>query len=1169
MNSKFGKFFEFMVEPQWPGWVMALSPEGMEWYERAYDLLGEILATPVSEFKRNNLIEQMVRTDQPIASVLQAEHLELRPNTYHRLEWVILNLKHETDVLEEWAWEVGMRVALETLADSANRWLAVAMWPNGASRTTFLINDRYLMPLVQVAGLNGHERPMAWFMDDLFIPLTTYIDRKLSQRNMIAAGRIHHQICLFVTVCDLAGNSKSWKLDPGYLQAREQWDAVMNEDFQLQVGSEMNTSSFEALIMLPSSSISWIAYSAGVVSTGTRQARNRRVGFFPLVCKVPGVNLSRYQVFTEEDFRKPQAGMFKHCLLWALECAGVSTAIIQSIAGFIPGRCVHLAGLDEMFKKVGMRVEVTYAEPANKYQKRVLTVGDGSSSNVIRLGMIDNHVFINELTPISIPYLRNCWELPPNAIGFTNVRRFNHGVPAEYNEEPVTWSFDVLNFLYQSDQGHLRGMSYYEVASSVRKVMTQEDYKISKLEYDDRLSTREIVSTEDVERASRVPDIWFADYETFLDKALDGTMIHKPYLLVFGRSGVYVEKDCYEDPNGAVYAMLAAVRQGIIYFHNLNYDGSFLLDVVRPIKDSIIEYGGTKILAFKVYYQGNLIEFRDSYAVLPFPLRSFSKMLDVPVEKELMPYDKYKSSTYRAFLPVSEVCEGEPFDELEFRHSAAQAEALGEEVDMWKYAVYYCKRDVEVLEAGYWKMNTMMMEATTQRLWDRYTAPALAFHSLRLKGVFEGCFELTGSPAYFIRKTVIGGRCMLRQNLKQRVEKPVSDFDAVSLYPSAMAVLYTLKGKPKIIPEEWLDPVTWEMQRELLDGYFVEITITQIGRELEFPLISYKEKDSGRRFVNETGTLWVDNITLEDFIEFHKIKYKVHRGYYYDEGKNFTLRDVIREIFELRLKAKKEKKAIEQVYKLLMNSCYGKTIMKPRAVQKNVLTGAELVKELGGTPFTMVGFQKLATGNYLVRSIVDVLTNWSFPTLGAQVLSMSKRLMTRVMSLAQELGIGVYYTDTDSIHIDRDAIGLLSEAYAARYHRQLIGKNLGQFHTDFPTTARGMMWSRKFIGVGKKAYIDCLTDGETEQYHIRLKGIPELSILKKCEKLGITPPMLYDRFFEEPEYVCSFNLCDAKTMFTRKSDFTIQTLNIFERRIKFGGRAADILSTEDLLEPIE
>ena len=64
---------------------------------------------------------------------------------------------------------------------------------------------------------------------------------------------------------------------------------------------------------------------------------------------------------------------------------------------------------------------------------------------------------------------------------------------------------------------------------------------------------------------------------------------------------------------------------------------------------------------------------------------------------------------------------------------------------------------------------------------------------------------------------------------------------------------------------------------------------------------------------------------------------------------------------------------------------------------------------------------------------------------------MSKRIMNEVMCLAYDIGCHVYYQDTDSIHIECNDLPKLEHEFQIKYHRELRGKNLGQFHNDFPT----------------------------------------------------------------------------------------------------------------------
>ena len=100
--------------------------------------------------------------------------------------------------------------------------------------------------------------------------------------------------------------------------------------------------------------------------------------------------------------------------------------------------------------------------------------------------------------------------------------------------------------------------------------------------------------------------------------------------------------------------------------------------------------------------------------------------------------------------------------------------------------------------------------------------------------------------------------------------------------------------------------------------------------------------------------------------------------------------------------------------------------------------------------------------------------------IGSSILSYSKRIMSRVMCLAEDLNLNIYYTDTDSIHIDYDDVNILQKAYNKKYNTELIGKNIGQFHIDFDDKLQGVkcidVHSDYLIALGKKCILKAWLD---------------------------------------------------------------------------------------------
>ena len=97
--------------------------------------------------------------------------------------------------------------------------------------------------------------------------------------------------------------------------------------------------------------------------------------------------------------------------------------------------------------------------------------------------------------------------------------------------------------------------------------------------------------------------------------------------------------------------------------------------------------------------------------------------------------------------------------------------------------------------------------------------------------------------------------------------------------------------------------------------------------------------------------------------------------------------------------------------------------------------------------------------------------SYSSPHLGSQILSYSKRLMNRAICLAHKHEMNIYYTDTDSIHIDEDAVQPLADIYKQKYGKDLIGKNLGQFHCDFDFKGMTDVRSVGLIVLGKNVIL--------------------------------------------------------------------------------------------------
>merc|ERR1712167_356405 len=107
----------------------------------------------------------------------------------------------------------------------------------------------------------------------------------------------------------------------------------------------------------------------------------------------------------------------------------------------------------------------------------------------------------------------------------------------------------------------------------------------------------------------------------------------------------------------------------------------------------------------------------------------------------------------------------------------------------------------------------------------------------------------------------------------------------------------------------------------------------------------------------------------------------------------------IKHLYLQRIELKKEKNPAQIVIKELMNSMYGKTILKPIETETVVKSSAEYTKYISYN-YNFIESSIKVGGRYYVKKIKSVLNHYNYVQCGVEILSMSKRVMNEVMTLA-------------------------------------------------------------------------------------------------------------------------------------------------------------------------
>jgi hypothetical protein len=818
------------------------------------------------------------------------------------------------------------------------------------------------------------------------------------------------------------------------------------------------------------------------------------------------IDLSRYQIFQEND---PKENYDDNCLIFALKQLGLSETKLNNMKTHVINREIPTCKLNEICKENSIQIHII-----RDIKDKPKLFKYGNIGNTYKLCLLNNHFFINEKINKSIYCLRH-YDLVKDEPDFERIYAVRNGYFERRDKEISSYKFvkellkhnKLLKTIEYSD--NIANTQYYDQIPTY----TNLDYPASCIQ----------------ENELKIPDYSeyhqiFFDFETFAKRS----GWHHPYLACFlsqdKKRSVVNDVKC-----GKYFLQSLPKKEKIMLIaHNARYDMNFIGEYLHNISPCI---KGNRLMFCKGHFyrweNGESIKveliIKCSLNMINMALSKFGKCFNLPQEKEIMPYDIYNEKTlddmYYPLLKVKESKHIKDDDDYnQFLNNCRKWGCInGDKFNIVEYSRRYCEIDCKVLRDGYLTYRKWMLELTGIDINNVVSGASLAEKFLIKEDCYEGVYKLSGIPRAFIQQCVVGGRTMTNSNQMYWTKKELADFDAVSLYPSAMVELGGfLKGTPKVLKNldfNWL--------QENTDGYFIDILIKSVGIRREFPLMS-KINDKGVRiFSNDMvgNTISVDKITLEDLIKFQDITFDVIRGYYYDEGRNTQVSKTINKLFNARLKLKDRGNPSQQGLKDIMNSAYGKNILKPIEVETKVIHKTKWDDYLDKY-YNYLKEWFVVGDTVICKKYKVVNKHFNNVHVGVEILSMSKRIMNRVMCLAEDLGIKIYYQDTDSMHLEDSKIKKLAKAYKKKYNKVLIGKGMGQFHTDFDMEDCKDIVAIESIFLGKKSYIDKLKGiniktGEIEYgYHIRLKGIPQTTIDYVCElKYGGDPMKLYEDMY--------------------------------------------------------
>ena len=183
---------------------------------------------------------------------------------------------------------------------------------------------------------------------------------------------------------------------------------------------------------------------------------------------------------------------------------------------------------------------------------------------------------------------------------------------------------------------------------------------------------------------------------------------------------------------------------------------------------------------------------------------------------------------------------------------------------------------------------------------------------------------------------------------------------------------------------------------------------------------------------------------------------------------------------------------------------------------------------------------------------------------GSMILAASKHIMNEVFDLMSENKMPIYYTDTDSFVMRKSDRLPLSEKFSEKFDRKLIGKQLGNFHSDFSFKLNGqdvdpnLVTSIEFIPAGRKLYLHHLVatvDGKTHHsLQFKAKGCTVEGMWDAASRIepgdaGMIE--LYRRLANGEKIKVTLNPVGKKVKFVYNKDNSVSTPDVrFVRQIR-------------------
>ena len=485
----------------------------------------------------------------------------------------------------------------------------------------------------------------------------------------------------------------------------------------------------------------------------------------------------------------------------------------------------------------------------------------------------------------------------------------------------------------------------------------------------------------------------------------------------------------------------------IIFSHNLgSFDGYFIYKGLLELPDIQIDKVSSiiddlhRFINIQVVWKDSIFIFKDSLRIFPVSLQELCNLFKV--EGKLHSYNSLfnKISLFENKELLNQ------FVEYSTQDSICLLKALIKAQDL-----YIEEHRVDI--ATIWSTSTLSLKIFRQKFLSEYI-PML---NNKLDNIIRLGY-IGGSTDYYYK---------YGENLKH--------YDVNSLYPKAMC---------NPMPIKFLEEIDGtNVKLENVFG-FAEARITT-SNNITIPLLPHKVDNET---IHPIGS-WIGLYFTEELKAVAEYGYKIELIKVYKFSKGNIFNNYIDYFYNIK---KFATGALRFIAKMHLNTLYGyfgrkKTLIETKNVYKNELKDyynfytifAEInINKIISTILMSSNLDYNFINELKEHTKLDLVSNFrrvkSHVGIAAAVTSYARIEMIKLKILLQSLGIKLYYTDTDSIFIDKEL------------PKYLIGKDLGQLKDELNG---GVIKKAYFLGIKKYGYID-----QEDKIHSVFSGVQKNSL---------------------------------------------------------------------------